>query len=272
MKAKYKLIAEKLERNGEFTESFTKPSPKRYKIPKANYVYLPRNPFFFCFSKLIRFILFLLGPVLTFFAYHLKIKKSKKIKEVKTGAICICNHVSLLDGALLVRQAHPFKKYYCTVAPTNNKKGLAGLILKAGGALPFGPHLSNQRNLQKTIKILLEKRSFVGFLPEQGLWLGYEKPRPMLRGSFYYACRSNVPIIPHFIAFRQPNRWERFCHRKQLVTFIVGDPIYPNSSLPLLEQEKMLREETKQWYAKTYMQFYKVDHINYLNGKSYFDY
>ncbi len=273
MKTKYIKIAEELEKNGEFTESFTKPNPKKYRIPDKNYVYLPRNPIFFLTSKFFRFILFVFGPFLSFFANHLKIKKSKKVKKVKTGAICICNHVSYFDGALFMRQAHPFKRYYCTVAPTNNKKGFPGYILKSGGAIPFGTQLSVQRNFNKALKKLLEdKKSFVGFLPEQGLWLGYEKPRPMLRGSFHYACIHNVPIIPHFLFFRKPNKFERLFHRKVLITLYIGDPIYPDTTLPINQREQELAKLAKHWYADIYMKLYKTDNINYLNGKSYLDY
>ena len=79
MKNKYQSIIEQLEKEGKFTDSVIHPNLKRCKIPDANYVYLSRNIFIKFFSSIIRFFIWLLGPVATFFMFHLKIKGKKNL-------------------------------------------------------------------------------------------------------------------------------------------------------------------------------------------------
>lgn len=261
----YEKIVLSLEKEGKFNEDVCKPNPKYYKTPDSNYKYLPNNIFFKFFSLIIRFIMFIFGPVVTYLMYHLKIKGRKNIKNIKTGAITICNHVSPIDSPLIVRQAMIGKSLYCTAAPTNNKKGFSGLILKAGGILPFPVFPSTARKFNQTIKYLLEeKKAYVNFHPEHGYWIGYKKPRPLYRGAFYYAAKHNVPIIPTFICYRNPNKIEKFFRRKKLITLIVEKPIYPNPNYSENENENYLMSEAKLIWDNIYKNFYKVDEITYL--------
>lgn len=260
----YTSLMEELEKEGKFGEDVCKPNPRFYTLPTSDYIYLPTNIFFLIFSFLIRFLLFLLGPIVTWLMYHTKIKGRKNIRHIKSGAITICNHVSYIDSPLIVRQAMFHKKLYCTAAPTNNKKGLAGIILKAGGILPFGITPTTTRNFDKTMQKLLQKKCFVNFHPEHGFWLGYKKPRPFYRGAFYYAAKNNVPIIPTFICYRKPNALERLFRRKKLVTLIIEKPIYPKENYSLIENTKYLMETSKTIWDNIYKSFYQVECITYL--------
>ncbi len=253
----YKPIIEQLEKEQKYEESVVSPNPKHFSLPPADYVYLPKNIFFLAFSTLIRGLVWLFGPVLTFFLFHLKIEGKKNVKEIKTGAITICNHVLRTDAPLVVRQAIKKHRFYCTAAPTNHKKGLAGIILKAGGILPFGVCVETYRSLNNCIKELLDNKCFVHFNPEQGMWLGYEKPRPMKSGAFIYAIKNNVPILPTFICFRKPNKWEKLWKRNCLVTLKVGKPIYPDTSLPIAQRKEKMMAEAKKYWEDTYQSFYK---------------
>lgn len=106
------------------------------------------------------------------------------------------------------------------------KRGELGRIFKSGGFLPVGTTVSDIKNLQLAVGLLMEKHKIVNFYPEHALWPRYEKLRPFKSGAFRYAVKFGVPVLPLFIEFRQ-TRLRKFLHLKKKVVLHILPAVYP---------------------------------------------
>lgn len=134
-----------------------------------------------------------------FFGFGLRVRGRDNLKGIN-GAICVCNHVAVLD-TLFVKQAVGHYRSYHTGAPHNNKKGFLGYVLRRAGFLSLGGGFGAKKQFALTLKQLLDRGAMVNFYPEEALWQRYEKPRPLKLGAFKYAQKFSVPIVPLFITF-----------------------------------------------------------------------
>ena len=77
------------------------------------------------------------------------------------------------------------------------------------------------------------------------MWEYYAPIRPFKGGAAYFAAANNKPIIPLALSYRKPNWFRRvFIHQIAVFTISIGDPIFPNTSLPIKEREKDLLERS----------------------------
>ncbi len=234
-KKKRNRLISRLEAEGAFDVDYL-PQGKRYIMPDGDYKYVRTNFFYRMSCLFCRTVTFLFGPVLCLFRYGLRIRGRKNIKGID-GAICVCNHISVLD-TLFVKQAIGHYRSYHTGAPHNNKKGLGGFILRRAGFLSLGGGYAAQKKLSETLRTLLDNGAVVNFYPEEALWQHYEKPRPLKTGAFRYAAKFHVPVIPLFVTF------EGRC--KHAVVNIL-EPIYPTEG----ETDKQNAEDMcNECYAK----------------------
>ena len=248
---KYKSKIEELEQKKEFDGQVVPVNPKHVKPLGKKFKYLPKNPLFKAYSLLIHGFLNIVGPLFTKIAYKTKIEGREKIKNIKK-AIVISNHVMFTDQ-LLARVAVKKSKIYFAGDNFNNKKGIGGLTLKAGGFIPLGETYSEKIKFAQALEKILKKNSYVVFYPEGSLWPEYEKPRPFKRGAFFYACKFSVPVIPVFLCFKKAeNKKEKF----KIVSKIL-DPIYPDENLKN-EKDKIenMRICAENSYISAYEQFY----------------
>lgn len=252
---KYQKKIIQLEKEKKFNEHIKEVDFKKVKTLDKNFKYLPKSIFFKGYSFFLRALLGLLTPIVNFVYNGIKIEGRQKIRKVKK-AIAISNHVLILDS-LIVRQALSKSKLYITSASFNNKKGLAGLTLRAGGLLPLGECVSTQKKFNEAMKILLSRNNYVLFYPEVALWPNYEKPRPGKRGAFYFAYKNNVPIIPLFICFREAKGLRKKLINKRSVTVKILDLVYPDASLTERESIEKMKQTAEESYKKAYEDFYK---------------
>ena len=249
----YENKIKQLEAEGKFDEHIMPVNYDYVKQLDENYNHLPKNIFFKLYSGLIRAIVKLFTPLYNVAVYSVRVTGRRNLKGLKKG-IVISNHVLTTDY-LFSRQVIR-KKLYVAGGDFNNKKGFAGLTLKAGGFIPHGNSFTTQKKFGDVVGKILSKNQFILFYPEQALWPKYEKPRPFKRGSFYYAVKNNVPIIPIFICFR--NKSANYKQTKKTkVTVKILKPLYINNQLTEREQSEDLRIRAEQSYKKTYEEFYK---------------
>ncbi len=257
----YDALIEELACEGKFDTSTENVSEFEHNVVDENYVYKPENILFVIYSKIIRFILATVGPIFTFFAYHLKVEGRQNLKGVKK-AITVSNHV--LETDILINRLAAFgHKQYVTGASFNNKKGFFGYTLKAGGLLPLGESFKAQKNLVKVIEEVVENNGYVHFYAEQSLWNRYERSRPFKIGAFHFAAKLNVPVIPITFVFREPPKIMRWYRKKKFVTAIIGKPVYPDSEPTLKDQEQVLLAKVQKQYDDTIISFYGYDKETY---------
>jgi len=225
------------------------PFGKKWFAPDETFDYRKKNSRPVCF--VIRAILASLGKLVVKVAYGAKVVGKENLKPLKkSGALCVCNHFSFLD-TLFVREAMGHFRSYHTMGPGNNKKGLFGATIRAGGMLPLSDNHTAMRNFTREVERLLSEGKFVNFYAEQAMWVNYQKPRPMKEGAFYYAVKCNVPVVPVFCTFRKTKRG----HMRKLRIHIL-QPVYADESLPRKARMAAFREQTEAAWRACYEEAY----------------
>ena len=234
----------RLEREGRFDVDYL-PKSDNFILPDSDFKFVRTNIFYRMACIFCRTVTFLFGPILCWLVYGLKIRGKRNIKGVK-GAICVCNHVSILD-TLFVKQAVGHYRSYHTGDPHNNRKGLGGYILRRAGFLSLGGSFGAQKNFAQTLEYLFKRGAIVNFYPEEALWQGYEKPRPLKIGAFKYAARFNVPVIPLFVTYEGK--------RRRTVVNIMP-PVYPDADLSLRDNARKMCDECYEVWRGVYERVY----------------
>ena len=262
---KYDALHEQLEKEGRF-DQYTVPfnTSNTVKVDKS-YIYLDKK----WYKKLLRgfdiAVMAALGPLLNKIWYGLKTegRENKKMLK-KSGAVTISNHVLTLDS-LIIKQTFGFARTYMTGAKHNNKRGLGGDILRAGGFLPLNGDFAAYKNLIAASSYLLKNGKFVHFNPEQAMWIGYEKPRPFKPGAFKFAVNNNVPVLPMIILFGRPKGLRKLLHMPRPVTVKILKPLYPDLTLDKHLRSIDLLKRAQDEYKTAYEEYYKKP-LTYLCG------
>lgn len=172
------------------------------------------------------------------------VKNRHNLKQVKTGAVIISNHVHMLDSVMLGLAAFP-KRIVFTSQQQNFKMPVVGYLVKALGAVPTPIKLTENKIFFHELSHQARNGRFIGFYPEGELIDGDRTIREFKRGAFKLAVDSSVPIIPVRINFYdQPKR------KKQKIVVNVGKPLFPDFSLSPREALDKLKEETEKVMEK----------------------
>lgn len=246
---KHEKIQAVLESHGRFDFEYI-PTGDNWKMPDENFAYRKKFP-----ESLIngfwRVFLQLFSPILIKVAHGAKVVGKRNLKTVKRmGALCICNHIGFLD-TLFVRHAVGYFRSFHTMTEKNNKGGIGGHVIRHGGMLPFSANFTATKNLIKEMKRLLDKGKIINFYAERAMWIGYQKPRPMKEGTFTYAVKFDVPVIPIFCTFERSKKG----HMKK-VRIHVLPAIFPDESLPRRERADKMRIAAEQAWKDCYESSY----------------
>lgn len=210
--------------------------------------------------------------IVTKFAEHLVTKfiKEKKLiikniegienlQNVKTGAILTCNHFNPFDCftmETIFRKSgqNKNKKLYKIIREGNytNFPGLYGFFFKNCDTLPLGSTKKAITCLENSVDTILKKGDFVLIYPEQSMWWNYKQPKPLKNGAFNFAIKSNVPVIPSFITFKDSEITGEDGNPVQEYTVHIGKPIYPDKKLSKTENKKMMRKKNYDFWKETY--------------------
>lgn len=254
---KYTAQIKAMEAAGQFDQDVRPVDPRFVKpIDPAKFKYCPKNPLWKIYAFFVRSVAFVFGPLVTWAAYDLRVKGKKNLRAIKgQGAIVISNHVSMLD-ALYLRQVSRTRSMYYLAAPFNNKKGLGGITIRAGGLLPMGESFQTIKQLDHTIADLLQKKKLLTVYAEHSLWLGYPKIRPFKKGAFYYAAKNHSPVVPVVALFRPVNWWDKLIGRKCKITLQILPVILPNADVDWHENITQLQDTCHQAMVDCANQFY----------------
>lgn len=246
----------KLEQEKKYDVDINVGEYKYSKEVKSNQKYIYNSFWNNVYYYFLRVFIFILGPILNFIVYDLRIRGKKNLRNVKKG-IVISNHVTFLES-LIINQV-VLRRIYLVGGAHNNKKGLGGYTLKILGFLPISNIYSNQKKLGEAIEYYLNKGKLIGFDPEQAMWRGYDKIRPFKNGAFYYAIKNDAPIIPMVQLIRKVNFLDKLIGRKFKVVVKVLPPIYANKSLDEKKQIEDLKERARQAMIECANQFYGTE-------------
>lgn len=196
-----------------------------------NYEYVKTGKIFSFFSNLLYYgIAIPILKVLTKIVYDLKIEGKENIKNLKSGAISVSNHVLFLDCAM-VGLTYGFKKIYYTTREGSFKIPFVRNLIKLLRAIPIPSGIDNKKYFINSINLLLKNNNIVHFYPEATLRPYCEKIRNFKNGAFSFSVNNNIPVVPIVINFRDPKGIRKNFKRKRDVTLTVLEPIFPDKNI-----------------------------------------
>ena len=211
-----------------------------------NYCYYNKSFGYKFLRVILNICLYLVGYLVVTFRYGLKIygrrefKKNKK--HFKDGAITICNHVLMWDYLCVLKAIRPNLEYHA--GWKTNFEGPNGPFIRWVGGIPIPTdNIRAMAKFQKAIGDVLKDGKWLHFFPEGSMWFYYPDIRPLKKTIFKYAVRYDKPIIPMAISFRpRTGLWKLF-GKKPLADLHIGEPLFPDKSLPIGEAIDKLHKE-----------------------------
>jgi len=94
------------------------------------------------------------------------------------------------------------------------------------------------RNFSAAIEERIKQGSAIFIYPEAHIWPYYTKIRPFSDASFSYPIKYKTPTFCFTNTYQKKGKRAH----PQIVTYIDG-PFYPDSTLPMRKQRKLLRTE-----------------------------
>ncbi len=190
------------------------------------------------------------------------IKGLEHFKSLGSGAIITCNHFNAFDSFAMQlayeASGQTDRGFYRVIREGNYTSfpGFYGFLMRNCNTLPLS---SNHRTLKKFSDAtcqLLRQGELVLIYPEQSMWWNYRKPKPLKKGAYVFAAKSDVPVLPCFITMKDSDIIGDDGFYVQEYTIHISAPIYPDNSLPYGKRvEKMAEQNAEVWkqiYEKEY--------------------
>ncbi len=216
--------------------------PLKFDIDE-NYEYIKKGKIFSFFSSLLYYgIAFPVLAVLDKIVYDLKIEGKENIKNLKSGAISVSNHVLILD-CTMIGLSFGFKKIYFTTREGSFKIPFVRKLIKLLRAIPIPTKMSNKKHFVSELNKALKSGKIIHFYPEKALWPYYDKIRNFKKGAFNFAVRNKVPVVPIVITFRDAKGIRKIFKRKKDVTVKILKPIYTDDLKCNKEDIENLKEK-----------------------------
>lgn len=190
-----------------------------------------------------------------------EVKGLENLDSVKSGAVLTCNHFNPCDNYVLYRSILKWlnkRPLYKVIREGNftSFPGLYGFLFRHCNTLPLSSNMETMRLFMSAVKTLLDRGDRVLVFAEQGMWWNYRKPRPLKSGAFRFAVKSNVPVIPCFIAMKDSDKLDNDGFYIQRYTINIMPAIYPKKELSVLENQEYLKTENERVWKEVYEEFY----------------
>ena len=159
------------------------------------------------------------------------------------GALTVCNHVHMLDSALVALALFPRKLIFPTL-PQNVQSLWPGIIVRLLGGVAVPGNMSELTQFFDEMEFLLMKGRLVHFFPEGDLTPYDTSLRSFKKGAFHLAAQARVPVIPISITFKPLNCIQKLYRRKPTMVVHIGVPIPPVAADP--QKDLRIRMEMTQ--------------------------
>ena len=206
----------------------------------TEYPYIDRSPLFRLKQGVVRFLLYILVWPITTIRLGLKIEGREILKKhretLKKGVISCSNHVHLWDYLCIMKAVRPFRTNVLSWAPNIN--GENGTLIRMVGGIPIpDTDLAATKTYFKTVTEHLRNGGWLQIYAEGSMWEYYAPIRPFKPGTARFACECERPVLPIGFSYREPG-WIRKHLFRQIACFTlrIGEPIFPDGSLPLKER------------------------------------
>lgn len=211
------------------------------------------------FMRLGSFLLYIIAilvlPIIHHFAYGLKINGKHKLKKLKnSSAIVTPTHNVIMDCSITARSVcYPYKLGYFLTHEKNLNIPFVSSLMRMLRTFGLPNTLSLKKDCFQYIEYLLSNKKWVVIYPEgdlKGFKHDLEEFKP---GSYKFAIKNNIPIIPVVYCYRKAKGLYKLLGRKKpLITGYILDPIYPNTTLPINEATLELKNKCESIMNQTF--------------------
>jgi len=186
----------------------------------------------------------------------------ENLQSVKSGAIITSNHFNPFDSIPLHKATKKYtrkKKMYKVIREGNYTfPGKYGQFMRHCNTLPLSSNYDVLSEMLNAVDVILKRGDFILVYAEQSMWWNYRKPKPLKVGAFKWAAKNNVPVIPTFITMRDTDKNDHEGYPIQAYTLHVGEPIYPDPELSLMENIENMRKENEKVWKEIYEKVYGI--------------
>ena len=211
----------------------------------ASYPYIDKSGMFRFRQNMARILLNVIVFPLAKIRLGLKIEGRDNLKKNKdvidNGVVSVCNHVHMWDYIAIMSAIRPVRPNLLAWAPNIN--GENGTMIRLVGGIPIPDNnIAGQKAQLKALHgLLTEDNGWLHIYAEGSMWDYYRPIRPFKRGASYIAVANDKPIIPLAFTYREPGKIRRNIFRQiALFTLHIGEPIFPDNSLPAKARERDL--------------------------------
>ncbi len=162
-------------------------------------------------------------------------------KELKDGAITICNHVFKWD-TICISIALRNRKFYFP-AWAGNLVGPDGPLIRMAGGIPIPESIKAMKAFKAAMEEVFETKTWVHYFPEAAMWYFYPDIRPFKKSAFQQAVKYNRPIVPMAYSFRPRKGITKLFTKNPCADLHIGEPLFPDPSLTPVAAAKKLQED-----------------------------
>ncbi len=191
-----------------------------------------------------------------------RFENRKNLKKLEGGYFIYANHTRHLDPFMPPLAAFPRRAYTVANPDAVSIKGIKRLVMLLG-CLPLPTGLSGMKGFADALERRVSQGSCVAIFPEAHVWPFYTGIRPFPSTSFRYPAKLGSPCVPVTAVYRKRRGLFRFC-KKPAMTFIIGEPVFPDMSLGLKDRAKKLRDEVYGQMCAACASRENVEYIKYL--------
>ena len=193
--------------------------------------------------------------------FKIAVVGEENIRDVKGGAIITSNHFAPTENLavkIASERAKQKRRLYKVVREGNFfMSGIIGFLLKHARTLPLSSDIHTMKNLDTAVADILEAGDFILIYPEQAMWWNYTKPREYRIGAYHYAAKNGVPVIPCFVTLSRLDTVGKNGFYDVGYTIHVMPPIYPDPSLSVRENARVMLEKNRDLCIQKYEEIYK---------------
>ena len=181
------------------------------------------------------------------FRYGMKVKGRgvliRNFRSFRKGIVSVSNHCYRYDGAAV---AHALMHRLWIPMLADHFEGESWWFLKYFGGIPLPDgSLSATKKFNESFDLHHAAKGWVHVFPEARSWLFYKPLRPWRKGAFSMAYKWNAPVLPVALSFRPRTGIYKLFEKPEvpLVTVNIGDPIFPDQSVPRkVEVDRLMHE------------------------------
>ena len=204
--------------------------PLRFKT-KRGYDYRRRAPHKRLGTALLRLVAFPILQVYMRIVFGFRVVGREHLKALgRQGAATICNHVHMLDCAMIDMTLYPRRTHYITLE-SNFRIPLVRHLIRLLGGVPLSENPVLIAELFREMGHAADDGALIHIYPE-GVLIPYcTALRPFKSGAFRFVVKKRLPVLPMVLVQRRPRGLYRLYKRKPCWALHILPPRYPDEAL-----------------------------------------